>query len=134
MLKEGNNIVKTVERTLAQLNLPQERYCKSNNPFMQEHGDVLNTGYALISYRDALQSKIYSTTNSYHSSSFMMVMQTMMINSSTIEERLASLTKPVEGLTKNVQEQNAKLSKLTNKMKSMAERESSQTRIKLPEI
>ncbi|KAK4342745.1 hypothetical protein RND71_038561 [Anisodus tanguticus] len=64
----------------------------------------------------------------------MVVVQTMTIEASTIEERLAGLTKAVEGLKKNVQEQDAKLSNMTNKMESMDERATSQTPIKLPEI
>ncbi|KAK4372514.1 hypothetical protein RND71_007898 [Anisodus tanguticus] len=100
MIKEGNNIVEAVERTLAQLNLPQERYYNSNNPFMQEHDDVLNAGYAPIFYQDASQSKIYS----------------------------------IEDLTNNVQEQYAKLFKLTTKMESITKRESSQTHIKIHEV
>ncbi|KAK4362632.1 hypothetical protein RND71_017873 [Anisodus tanguticus] len=134
MLKEANNIVEAVKRTLAQLNLPQELYCKSNNPFMQKDGDVINVGYTLIAYQDTLWSKLYSNGDPYHSLSSMMVVQEMLIVTSIIEERLASLTKTVEGLTKIVQEQDAKISKMTNKMEGITERESSQTPIKFPEI
>ncbi|WMV33680.1 hypothetical protein MTR67_027065 [Solanum verrucosum] len=52
---------------------------------------------------------------------------------STIEEQLASLTKTIEGLTKCVHEQDAKLLKLTNKMDNMIERRSCQT-LKLHKI
>ncbi|KAG5609592.1 hypothetical protein H5410_020873 [Solanum commersonii] len=52
----------------------------------------------------------------------------------TIEERLASLTKAIEGLTKCAHEQDAKLSKLTNKMDNMIERRSSRESLKLPRI
>ncbi|KAH0781528.1 hypothetical protein KY290_001126 [Solanum tuberosum] len=52
----------------------------------------------------------------------------------TIEKRLASLTKAIEGLTKCSHEQDAKLSKLTNKMDNMIERRSSQESLNLPRI
>ncbi|WMV13901.1 hypothetical protein MTR67_007286, partial [Solanum verrucosum] len=52
----------------------------------------------------------------------------------TIEERLASLTKAIEGLTKCAHEQDAKLFKLTNKMDNMIERRSSQEPLKLSKI
>ena len=52
----------------------------------------------------------------------------------TIEERLASLTKAIEGLTKCAHEQDAKLLKLTNKMDNMIERRSSQAPLKLHKI
>jgi len=52
----------------------------------------------------------------------------------TIEERLESLTKVIEGLTKCAQEQDAKLFKLTNKTDNMIERRSSQEPLKLPRI
>ncbi|WMV13758.1 hypothetical protein MTR67_007143 [Solanum verrucosum] len=54
--------------------------------------------------------------------------------SSTIEKQLASLTKAIEGLAKCAHEQDAKLSKLTNKMDSMIERKSSQAPLKLPKV
>ena len=54
--------------------------------------------------------------------------------SSTIEEQLASLTKAIEGLTKCAHEQDAKLSKLTNTIKNMIERKSSQSPLKLSKI
>ncbi|KAH0658817.1 hypothetical protein KY289_027565 [Solanum tuberosum] len=52
----------------------------------------------------------------------------------TIEERLSSLTKAIEGLTKCAHEQDAKLSKLTNKMDNMIEKISSRESLKLPRI
>ncbi|WMV20079.1 hypothetical protein MTR67_013464 [Solanum verrucosum] len=52
----------------------------------------------------------------------------------TMEERLASLTKAIEGLTKCAHEQDAKLSKLTNKMDNMIERRSSQESLKFLRI
>jgi len=52
----------------------------------------------------------------------------------TIEERLESLTKVIEGLTKCAQEQDAKLSKLTNKMDNIIERRLSQAPLKLPKV
>ncbi|KAK4376643.1 hypothetical protein RND71_002939 [Anisodus tanguticus] len=134
MLEEGKNIVEVVERTFAQFNLPQEHHCKFNSSFMQEDNDVLIAEYAPIPYQDALQSKIYSNSDPYHSSSSMMVMQTMTINTFTIEEQLASLTKAIVSLTKHVQEQDVKLFKLTNKMENIAERESIQAHVKLPDI
>jgi len=54
--------------------------------------------------------------------------------SSTIEEQLASLTKAIEGLTKWAHEQDAKLSKLTNRMDDMIERRSSEAPLKLHKI
>ncbi|KAG5620136.1 hypothetical protein H5410_005354 [Solanum commersonii] len=52
----------------------------------------------------------------------------------TIEERLASLIKTIEGLTKCAHEQNVKLSKLTNKMDNMIEIRSIQAPLKLSKI
>uniref|UniRef100_M1DKH6 Uncharacterized protein n=1 Tax=Solanum tuberosum TaxID=4113 RepID=M1DKH6_SOLTU len=54
--------------------------------------------------------------------------------SSIIEEQLASLTKVIEGLAKCAHEQDAKLSKLTNKMDSMIVRRSSQAPLNLPKV
>ncbi|XP_049363333.1 uncharacterized protein LOC125828073 [Solanum verrucosum] len=54
--------------------------------------------------------------------------------SSTIEEQLASLTKAIEGLEKCAYEQDAKLSKLKNRMDDMIERISSQAPLKLRKI
>ncbi|WMV51138.1 hypothetical protein MTR67_044523 [Solanum verrucosum] len=53
---------------------------------------------------------------------------------STIEEQLASLIKAIEGLTKCRHENDAKLSKLTNKIDNMIEQRSSQAPPKLPKI
>ncbi|WMV37104.1 hypothetical protein MTR67_030489 [Solanum verrucosum] len=52
----------------------------------------------------------------------------------TIEEQLASLTKAIEDLTKCADEQDTKLSKLTNKMDNMIERRLSRESLKLPRI
>ena len=54
--------------------------------------------------------------------------------SSTIEEKLASLTKAIEGQTKCAHEQDVKLSKLTNKIDNMIERRSNQSPLKLSKI
>ncbi|KAG5598583.1 hypothetical protein H5410_029953 [Solanum commersonii] len=51
-----------------------------------------------------------------------------------IEERLTSLTKAIEGLTKCAHKQDAKLFKLTNKMNNMIERRSSQAPPKFSKI
>ena len=45
--------------------------------------------------------------------------------SSTIEEQLASITKAIEGLAKCAHEQDAKVSKLTIKIKNLIERRTS---------
>ena len=54
--------------------------------------------------------------------------------SSTIEEQLANLTKVIEGLNKCAHEQDAKLSKLTNKIDNMIERRSSKSPLKFSKI
>ncbi|KAG5570423.1 hypothetical protein H5410_060189 [Solanum commersonii] len=51
-----------------------------------------------------------------------------------MKERLANLTKAIEVMTKCAHEQDAKLSKVTNKMDNMIERRSSQESFNFPRI
>ncbi|XP_070057701.1 uncharacterized protein [Nicotiana tomentosiformis] len=58
-------------------------------------------------------------------------MQAMVIEASTIEEQLVNLTKADEGLSKHMQDQDTKLSKLANTLDSIVEGESTQTPLNL---
>lgn len=100
---------------------------------MQED-NVSNARYAPICSKVASQSYLYSNRDSYHSSFSMIVVLAMMIGVYTVEDQLVSLTKTIGGLNKCIQELDAKLFKLTNKMNSMTEGEPILVPLKFSEV
>lgn len=52
-------------------------------------------------------------------------MQAMVTNASSVEEQLANLRKAIEGLTKYVQNQDARIDKLADRMNDLIDEESS---------
>ena len=52
-----------------------------------------------------------------------MVMHAMVTSTSSVEEQLASLTRAIEGLTKYVQDHDAQIVKITDRMEGMMDEE-----------
>ncbi|XP_070054295.1 uncharacterized protein [Nicotiana tomentosiformis] len=122
--QKGNDIAIAIEKVLAQLSSS-----KSKKPFMQANDDDLSAGSTLVNIN--VTSKLYLNNDPYHYSSSTEIMEAMVIEASTIEKQLENLTKAVEGLSKSVQDQDAKLFKLTNKLDSIVEGESTQEPLNL---
>uniref|UniRef100_M1DU75 Uncharacterized protein n=1 Tax=Solanum tuberosum TaxID=4113 RepID=M1DU75_SOLTU len=104
-----------VERVLAQLS--PSTYEKS---FASADNDVLSTG---STPRNMFSSHVKE--NQRYSPPPTMVMHAMVTNASSVEEQLVSLTRAIEGLTKYVQDQDARIVKLTDRVKGMMDEESS---------
>ena len=61
--------------------------------------------------------------NQHHSPSPTMVMHAMVTSTSSVEEKLANLTRAIEGLTKYVQDQHDHIVKITYRMEGMMDEE-----------
>ncbi|KAH0665038.1 hypothetical protein KY285_026244 [Solanum tuberosum] len=58
----------------------------------------------------------------------------MVTNTSSVEEQLVSLTRAIEGLTKYVQDQDARIVKLIDRVEGMMDEESSHAPGKHPQV
>ena len=70
----------------------------------------------------------------HHSPSPTMKMQVIMTSTSSIEEQLASLTRAIKDLTKYIQDQDARIVKITDRVKGMMDEESSHAPGKRPQV
>uniref|UniRef100_M1DIA4 Uncharacterized protein n=1 Tax=Solanum tuberosum TaxID=4113 RepID=M1DIA4_SOLTU len=93
------NIAEMVERVLAQLS--PSTYEKS---FASADNDVLSMGSTPHN-----MFAFHVKENERYSPPLTMVMHEMVTNASSVEEQLVSLTRAIEGLTKYVQDQDARI-------------------------
>ncbi|KAM3285035.1 hypothetical protein P3S67_023834 [Capsicum chacoense] len=79
-------------------------------------------------------SQINLCDNPCYSPTSSMIMQAMVIDASSMEEQLANLTKAIEGLTIYVQNQEARIDKIVDKVEGLIDGESSHAPGKAPEV
>ncbi|KAH0705960.1 hypothetical protein KY289_011036 [Solanum tuberosum] len=113
-----------VERVLAQLS--PSIYEKS---FASADNNVLSTG---STPHNMFASHVKE--NQRYSPPPTMVMHAMVTNTSSVEEQLVSLTRAIEALTKYLQDQDARIVKLTDRVEGMMDEESSHTPRKRPQV
>lgn len=118
------DIAEMVERVVAQLNLSTYK-----KPFALVDDDVLST---VCTPHNMFASHVRE--NQRYSPSPTMVMHAMVTTTSFVEKQLVSLTRAIEGLTKYVQDQDARIVKLTDRVEGMMDEESSHAPGKRPQV
>jgi len=118
------DIVEMVERVVAQLSLSTYK-----KPFALVDDDVLST---VSTPHNMFASHVRE--NQRYSPSPTMVMHAMVTNTSSVEEQLVSLTRAIEGLTKYVQDQDAQIVKLIDRVEGMMDEKSSHAPGKRPQL
>nr|XP_016436122.1 PREDICTED: uncharacterized protein LOC107762291 [Nicotiana tabacum] len=107
---------------------------RSKNSVVKEYDDASSDESSPLTPHSVSQSRINMCDNSCYSPSSTTIMQATVTNISSVEEQLANLTEAIAGLTKCMQNQDARIDKLTNKVGILMEEESTHAPGKLPEV
>lgn len=127
--KGGRNVSKNIKESLVLLNLS-----RSKNSDMKEDDGTSSGRSSPLTLHNVSQSRINQCENLCYYTSSTTIMQAIMTSASSMEEQLANLTKAIVGLTKCMQNQNARIYKLTYRVEVLIEREYNHAPAKHPKV
>ncbi|XP_070050397.1 uncharacterized protein [Nicotiana tomentosiformis] len=127
-LEGGSDVAEKIKKTLALLDLSGSKYSA-----VKEDNNASSDGSSPLTPHSVSHLRINMCDNLFYSPSSTTIMQAMVKNTPSVEEQLANLTEAIAGLTKCLQNQDARINKLTDMVGILMEEESTHAPGKLPE-
>ena len=126
--KGGSSVAELLKKNLALLKHSGSKYSGTKSD-----GHSINTSCPLTLHKLST-SKINLCDNPCYSPTSPVIIQAMVTDASSMKEQLANLTKAIEGLTKYVQNQDARIDKIVDRVEGLIDEKSSHVPGKSPEV